>query len=161
MGCHTWFYKKINPQPTYSEVKENVINKFKKEIDFTNRLIVGDIDKDLLEAYPEWTPEYGYKYKSILGRQLQFIEKDLCYTALYNRYNSGGLTININNILYIETEYHDLFRKYKYPDDILFSLKETLEYIERYKEEITIYENTFKRLEQFWDEYPDGLICFG
>jgi hypothetical protein len=164
MGCHTWFYKKIAPQPTYNEVKENVLKHLKKNIDFYDRMIIGDIDADLLEAYPEWTAEYGIKYKSILERQIKFVEKDLCYNALYNRYNSditSKLTININGILYIETDYHDVFRKYNYPTDKLFSLKETLEYIEKYKDEIYIYEDTFEILEQFWLEYPDGVIKFG
>ena len=58
MGCHTWFYKKAN-QPTLEEIKILLMKKNNREIDFAKRMQAGKINKDLLEAYPEWTPEYG------------------------------------------------------------------------------------------------------
>lgn len=160
MGCHTWFYKKINP--SYNEVKENVLTQLNKSLQFYNKIIDGSLDADLMEAYPEWTPEYGIKRKQIIERQIQIVTKDLCKNAIYNRYTSNNnLTVYVNGSLYEETDYHDLFRKYKYPEDHLYSLQETLDYIQKYKDEITIYEWTFTKLEQFWNQHPDGLIQFG
>jgi hypothetical protein len=160
MGCHTWFYKKINH--SYNEVKENVINKLNKSLQFYDRMCDGLLDPDLMEAYPEWTPKYGFKYKSIIERQIQIVTKDLCKRAIYNRYTSNNnLTVYVNGNLYEETDYHDIFRKYNYPEDHLYSLQETLDYIQKYKDEITIYDWTFNRLEQFWNQHPNGLIKFG
>ena len=164
MGCHTWFYAKIEPQPTYEEVKQNVINHLEEKIDFYNEVVNGNLDSEFLEVYPELTPEFGLKYKSIYERKLQFVKKDLCKKAVYNNYrlSEDVLIINVNGTLYQDIdEYHDLFRKYKYPEDMLFSLKETLEYIEKYKDEIIIYEDTYSMLEEFWEEYPNGMIRFG
>ena len=64
--------------------------------------------------------------------------------------------------LYIDdTGFHDVFRKYGYPDDKLFSLDETLSYINNPENNCEIYENTIERLKEFWNKYPDGMIMFG
>lgn len=160
MGCHTWFYKKINPQPTYEEVKENVLNQFYIELDFYNNTLNGcDIDEELLSVYPEFTTEYYIKAKAITERQIAFIKKDLCKKAIYDRYSC--LRLNIDSVLYVNCEYHDLFRKYTFSEDKLFSLEETLNYIEKYKDEISLFEDTFELLKEFWNKYPDGVIDFG
>ena len=54
-----------------------------------------------------------------------------------------------------------MFRKYGYPQDKLFSLEETLAYINNPENECVINDNTFKWLEEFWAKYPDGMIDFG
>lgn len=65
-------------------------------------------------------------------------------------------------------EYHDTFRVWGYPNDKLYSYKDTLDFIEKfekkndYKIELLLNEKTRKTyLEEFWNQYPDGAIDFG
>jgi len=91
------------------------------------------------------------------------VENNFCQIAVWNHQNDKYLTEYIEGKgLYIEdTGFHDVFRKYGYPENKLFSLKETLEYINNPENNCTIYENTIERLEDFWINYPDGFIEFG
>ena len=54
-----------------------------------------------------------------------------------------------------------MFRKYGYPDDKLFSLKETLDYINNPLNKCITNDKTFEWLDEFWNKYPDGMIEFG
>jgi len=56
---------------------------------------------------------------------------------------------------------HDVFRIAGFPNNYLLSLEETLAFIEKNKEIITLGENWEERLRAFWSEYPDGVIEFG
>ena len=53
--------------------------------------------------------------------------------------------------------YHDLFRIGNYPDDVLLSEKETIDFIDKHK----IEKVNWVALKEFWQVYPDGMICFG
>ena len=77
-----------------------------------------------------------------------------------------------NNTIYEEAEYHDIFRVGGYDRNILTSLDESLEYLK--KKDITEYEKLFttfvsteyewcglKKVQEFWNKYPDGIIIFG
>ena len=87
MGCHTWFYKKL--EISFEEVKKSVIKRIEKEIEFNNDLIYNrdNIVSDLLEAYPEWTVETGIYWKSIFERQLRMIKSGFCEKAICNKYS--------------------------------------------------------------------------
>lgn len=167
MGCHTWFYKKTDTASD-DEIKKIMLERCGNEIDFLDRLINKreSIDKDLLEGYPEWTPEWAENQKPfwldlIESTKNNTITKD----ELYDYYSSwsDGLTVYVDGKgFYVECgDFHDEFRKYGYPDDKLFSLRETLDYINNPQNECTVYENTIERLNEFWETYPDGLIEFG
>lgn len=54
-------------------------------------------------------------------------------------------------------DYHDAFRIGGYPDDILLSLNETIEFIKKHK----IEKVDWDYLKEFWCVYPDGMIRFG
>lgn len=56
-------------------------------------------------------------------------------------------------------EFHDVFRVKNYPEDILTSLNQTLNFINN--NECEIFEDTHDKLKEFWDKYPNGLIYFG
>lgn len=174
MGCHTWFYKKI--EVDHETVKANVADLYKREIDLYDRMISrrDEIDAELLEAYPEWTVEYGIKQKAIYERKLKNINCDLCKAAMYRRYKHGNdLTMYVEGKGFYITNNdlpHDTFRRGNYPDDRLFSLEETLKYLEDNDSIIYYYDNTerekskteaIERLKKFWNEYPDGMIEFG
>lgn len=57
--------------------------------------------------------------------------------------------------------YHDLFRKSGYPETVLYSLEETLEYINDDKNECEVFDFTEEELVKFWAECPNGSIDFG
>jgi hypothetical protein len=181
MGCHTWFYKKI--EVTEDQVREDVTKYLKREIDFYDRLVNNrdGIDKDLLETYPEWTKEYGLYHKPIYERRLRIIEKGLCKLAMYYKYKStklGGVYHFDKHTctMYVSTDSlpHDTFRRGGYPEDKLLSLEDTLKYLEDNDDIIyytsTIFDKTdrnilkdksIERLKKFWNEYPEGMIDFG
>lgn len=172
MGCHTWFYKKVDVN--YEEVKAEVIYHYEEEISLLDKMINDreSLDKDILDAYPEFTIEYGLKNKPIAERKLSIIRKNLCKEAVCRRYrHDDKLTDYVTGKgFYITTDdlYHDLFRIGNYPVDKLFSLEETLDFIEKNKDKIhsfyfnKIQNKDFKQqLEDFWQKYPDGMIDFG
>ena len=80
-----------------------------------------------------------------------------------------------------DAEYYDLFRTSKrnedntYTDDVIFSRKECFEWINKL-ENLVSFKNTvfetdetekinreysIKKLNEFWDKYPNGVIYFG
>lgn len=87
------------------------------------------------------------------------VSNNLCQKAVWNYQDDEEITEFIDNKgLYIaDTGFHDVFRKYDYPNDILFSLDESLEYINS----CDVFEDTVGRLKEFWSKYPNGMINFG
>ena len=165
MGCHTWFYRKLNPQPTYQMVKQDVLDMFEKNRELYVQMIDGTLDEDLKEAYPEWDMETGLKVLPIIERTIHMVEGGFCKVAVCNRYvHEDLLTVFVNENFYV-SDYnlpHDLFRIGKYPKNRLFSLSETMEFIEKNKENVYFYIDDFENhLNKFWSENPDGMIEFG
>jgi len=170
MGCHTWFAKKIDV--SHEEVKSYMVSRLQKNVDFYERLISDrqSIDADLLEAYPEWTVEFGQKYKEISLRQLRMISKDLCQLAMYHSYvHEDCLTYFVEGIgFYVSSKDmpHDIFRIGGYPLDVLYSLQETLDFIERNSDKTKHHVYWFcddwqQRLKDFWEKFPEAQIHFG
>jgi len=160
MGCHTWFYKKIDV--SYEEAKRYVISSYEKEIELLNK----------------WTVEHGLKYKPIYERKLQLVKSDRCKVAVCNRYEHvDGVTYYVKDKGFFVSSDElpsNLFRIGNYPEDKLFSLDETLKFIEDNKDKVYFTSTIFDKrdvdllkqeaiikLESFWNEYPDGMINFG
>lgn len=181
MGCHTWFYKK-SKTPTTEEMKSVVKDHCERELEFLEKLIHRreEIDQDLLEAYPEWTPEYAIENKARWENLLAFSNgepidltifgkfffeenytEDSLLENLYSSWSGNLMTYVKGKGFYETTDFHDVFRKYRYPDDQLFSLEETLAYINNPENGCSTYENTTEMLKRFWEEHPDGMINFG
>lgn len=155
MGCHTWFYKKVK------DVNRNILI------------------EDIIEKINELIPEYENEPDPADQGFLVYIKslKDLLEEAINNHevmsdeeveeyYHDiiGGVIHIHNNALYSEKDvkYHDVFRKYGYPDDVLTSYEETIAYIEDPENEVmNIQPNYKEQLKQFWNEFPDGIITFG
>lgn len=109
----------------------------------------------------------------------RFVEKDIYKTAgkvdLYNYIlkneffqefdleNGSYKYCKRNNAIYINSNElpYDLFRIGGYPKNQLLSLKETMKFLEDNKDKIRIFYGTTEKLENFWKQYPDGMICFG
>jgi hypothetical protein len=166
MGCHTWFYKKIDTPP-YEEMKKFVIDTYNRSINDLTRWIDNPTDVEYLEmyeAYPEWTIEFITAWRDTDTRRVRMIEAGLCKEKVMNKFCMYGdkLTEFYKGNLYDDVDgYHDVFRKYGYPEDRLFSLEETLEYINDPKNDCDVYDKTNELLTKFWTEYPDGMITFG
>ncbi len=168
MGCHTWFYKKINPQPTWELVKENNKSRLLNEIHICQQMIDGTLEQEVIDDFPEWTKEYGEKCmikpKKELDELLDENSKRLKFCYAYEHFKTGtGHSIFIKDKgFYVTSNFlpHDLFR---IRDNLnnLFSLKETLDFMDKNKEIITTYDYTIDRLTKFWEENPDGVINFG
>ena len=99
-----------------------------------------------------------------------------CHTWFYKRgYKSekdNPIRRRINGYWYIEETkrptvlktqngeveyYHDLFRIEGYPNVILFSENQTIDFIKENK----IKNVDWSSLKEFWKVYPDGIILFG
>ena len=171
MGCHTWFYKKINI--TYEEVLSSVILSFEKNIEWWNEFIKdkeSDYIIDLIKSYPYINDTHAARQIEISYRKIRMIKAGYCKEAVCEKYTNVCANINIARyikgkgmFIAINTQ-HDVFRKYGYPDDTLFSYDETIKYIGDPVNECQLYTSLYKtkkQLKKFWDKYPDGMIDFG
>ena len=68
--------------------------------------------------------------------------------------NSIELPFEHQGQLYHEVGYHDMFRVPDYPDTVLTTRECTLRYVANLDADLD-------RINQFWDDHPDGLINFG
>ena len=158
MGCHTWFYRKI--ERTQEEAKQSCLRGLRKS-EKLNLNILANRNYNGLD-WSDWTESELIKCDSYLKRQIRMVENNFCQRAVWNHQNDENLTEYIDGKgFYMETGFHDIFRKYGYPEDKLFSLQETLNYINNPENGCTVYEHTIERLKEFWNKYPDGMIDFG
>ena len=172
MGCHTWFYRKV--ERSYQEAKKIWIETQLNNMETWKRSLIDNSDsefsKELLEAYPEWTLEYCIHSLKVSERRLRMVEAGLCQKAVMNKQPDSVSIFIEGKGFYVEDSEndkmpHDLFRIYGYPTEKLFSLEETISFIEKYKSEhpdqICLYDYSIDKLVDFWKKYPDGMIDFG
>lgn len=169
MGCHTWFYKKEDL--SYGNAKLAIIKKWKKDIEKYQKWIDNPYNSEyikLLKYYPDFDIPSLIKYVEILKRQLKFIEGGYCKVAVMNKYCdfiSKRVSRYVDGVGYFVEidDFHDVFRIGNYPNDELFSMQKTLDFIEKNKDKVYFHdeEGWKNRLEEFWTKYPDGMIDFG
>ena len=171
MGCHTWFYRKLNVEE--EEILPAVIELFEDNIKFWNNYLydknsLGDYLEVIQETYPEIDDEYAKKSITICERKIRMITNGLCKEAVRNKYCESLKSVTRymtgKGFFISQGTTHDVFRKYGYPEDTLFSYEETINYIEDIKNECHLYitlEETKEKLKNFWDMHPDGMIDFG
>lgn len=168
MGCHTWFYKKVDyPVDT---IKDKAVKYLQEEIDSCKFYI----EQDFTDGYViKEDFENSLKYHQ---RVLDWVNKGWINEAAAKivSFLDGVTYSNNTKCFYKDANYHDIFRRGGYPDHELHSLEETLQYLEKYDGEIsyqsTIFDETpreelknraIERLKEFWEKYPDGMIDFG
>jgi len=162
MGCHTWFYKKIDR--SVEEARKIAINTLYKYIKLCENIIAdknyNDRDWNDFDKHGNTNDDVRKQEILISERKIRIIEKGLCNVAVYNMEQESNVLIEDN--FYIESDFHDIFRKSGYPDITLYSLDETLSYIEDPNNNC-YYEGepAIKALKEFWSEHPDGIIQFG
>lgn len=172
MGCHTWFYKKV--EVSYEDAKLQLIKSLDKNIKILERWVQNPNDKRFLmirDDHPYYTLEYTKNQLDIYERKKRIVEKGLCKEAVLNKYSDCSFEV----FRYIKGKGHyksldlcDIFRIGNYPPDTLFSLQETLDFIEKNKDKVYYYhfndvqnKDWKQQLEEFWKKYPDGMIDFG
>ena len=184
MGCHTWLYEKIDPQPTYEDVKNWVINDIKETLEIwkspkfqnSNRY---DLSQEEISREIE-----------LSSRELRMIEKGYLKSGIYLKYrHNNSLTKFYKGQLYQRIEYTPfLFRVFSYQTNILTTYQEaekfileTLETLEcsmrascPFKKQNVILlasedgdENSLdprlslERTREFFKIHPNGMIRFG
>ena len=170
MGCHTWFSKKVDR--SIVEARKLWIDKRKKWIKEWQSItyyILCDENGVFMMAHPynDYRHHAGLSQEEcvhllkVYKRQLRVVQKGLCNVAVMNDqpehsyYIPGkGFFVNLENI-------HDAFRIGDYPEDWLYSREECMSFIEKNKDKIGFYDNTYVLLDEFWTKYPDGCIHFG
>lgn len=195
MGCHTWFYRKI--ERTQEEANESCLRLLKTARNCHWKIFRRPTSYRGIDWTEDnyTTKETSLNHINVLNRQIKAIHNGNYQRAVWNKQGDDDLTQYVDGRgLYIEdTGFHDAFRRGGYPEDMLFSLEETLKYMEdndsiitysyfvREKPEIPcinglvdgekpVYyevereENkllAIERLHEFWEKFPEGMICFG
>ena len=159
MGCHTWHYRKL--ERTQEEAKQSCLAALKRGRNLCWKIYNNPTNYRGINW--KTTKKEQFYHIKIYNRKIKAVCNNYYQKAIWNNQNDKGLTIYVDGKgLYIaDTGFHDSFRKYGYPDNMLFSLEETLKYIDDKNNSCETYENTFKRLKEFWNKYPEGLIEFG
>ena len=146
MGCHTWFFKKV--ERSIEEARELYLTKSEKIIKTWKT--IEKIPSDV------WTPESIAWNIKVLERQMKVVEKELCDAAVMNK-QPGDSSCYIKGKGFYIQDYslpHDLFRVGGYPEDRLFSLEDTMFFIEN--NDIQRYDSV--GITDFWERFPDGMI---
>lgn len=168
MGCHTWFSDKIKVQPTFEDVKKDVIDHYITERGYYERHVNGNLLPDEIDLFSEASLESSEQIIIDINHYIDDVMREYDVDDIMEQYAFvKSLDFCRRNHLFYRSirNFHDVFRIGGYPEDELLSMDETLEFIEnninsidfgnRNREMATI------RLEEFWREYPDGRIDFG
>ena len=124
MGCHTWTFNRIDPQPSYEEVKNWVIE---NEINSNIRIFS---KKNASNFYPDLSKERCDFYLKVLNRQKRMIESGYCKEAVCDRYDHNDkYTLYHNGYFYEEVGNDFLFRVFDYQEDILTSYEQAEKFI--------------------------------
>lgn len=186
MGCHSWFYKKVNPQPT----REDKINQFIeqstewcKELEkalANNGFDWEDEDKwypfkskdkvqENLEKY-KWMIDNAHHYedyadfesvddKTLSKEEQLYLDVEDWQAPSEDGDGYDSLTTHINGVYYSHVgKYYDIFRYNNY-DTYVSSEDEMLDLLT--SNNICISDDVKSKLKEFWTLYPDGLIYFG
>lgn len=160
MGSHTWFYNKNNR--TLEEAKDLYVKNLEKDTEFIKNILKDDNygGYDWKEYYEEMNID---NYEDFLNDQLKSNRNkinninDLSEEQIYKSQTETSIYVNGKFYTMVE-DFHDLFRT-NYNNTKLFSLEETLKFIK--ENNCSVYDYTEKRLKEFWNKYPNGVIDFG
>lgn len=164
MGCHTLFYKPY--KISLEEAKTLLLEQYKQDITYYSSESTDDAIIETVKA---------------LRRGIILLENDLLpeediWEDLLKLPNGQYAHYVKGKGMFAEADYHDVFRVWYYPDIELFSFNETIEFINTRlsisRDKVYFADNlnshkrndkkyALKRLRQFWEEYPNGMICFG
>lgn len=107
-----------------------------------------------------------YLKRAEINKRMEMLKWDAEYdTVEYDRLFDEAFNLRLKN----KTEYHDLFRTTKltndgyYTDDVIYSREDCFKWINNPNNKVyfTDVELAVRKLNEFWDEYPNGVIEFG
>lgn len=188
MGCHTWFYKKVNPQPTREDKINQFIERTGERCKNLETVLANDgfdwededkwypygnraaVEKRLSEY--KWMLENVEHYDDSIKSNASSYIRDYFYDTVEDwkapiDEDSRICGINtkydkttcVNGIYYSSVHrYNDIFRYHNY-DTVIFSEDEMWKLIN--DNNINIDDEVKKELKEFWTLFPDGMIYFG
>jgi hypothetical protein len=176
LGCHTWF--KVKSKHSLEDLREIWLNKQKEWIDkWDNYKENPDCKERQVDGiFGNLSQEQFDWYSKVHKRQFDFVKKKIIKSDfvhhLYKDLEDEKLFEYHNGILYSDNGNlpHDIFRIGDYPEDKLFSLEDTLGFIEKNREKIyygtassqaQAEEEAIKLLKDFWVKNPIAMIDFG
>lgn len=157
MSCHTWCARKT--ERSIEVARKMFIYEMKKSIELWKELV--DNPNDELRIVHNWSQDHVEHWLKVYERQLRMVEAGLCNVAVMNKQPDHSYYIPGKGLFIDCPEYGNQFRIRNYPTDELFSKDECLQFIERNKDKIEFCDDTYDRLDEFWDLYPDGYMHFG
>lgn len=158
MGCHTWCYKKV--ERTIEEarniwIKEQIL----RIAEWTE---IAENINHKYRIHRGYDQEFCNNQLLIFKRQLLMVQKGFCNLAVWNNQPEFSMYVE-NKGFFVEEGTRNPFRISGYPNDLLFSYDECMEYISKYEKEkntkIEFLDNK-KSLIKFWENNPNGMICF-
>ena len=183
MGCHTWFYKLLEKQPTKEEKIHSFIKHSSEFCDKCKEALKngGFIYNNKKDWYPFDSEEEVSEHINMLNWMIENAPK---YEEFKSNYDSidwnSDIPLTKEQQLYIDVEnytldnamvishagkyyenlsnYTDVFRYHEY-GKILTSKEETYELLESnncWKDD-----KTYEYVNEFWEKYPDGIIELG
>ena len=189
MGCHSWFYKKVNPQPT----REDKINQFIeqstewcKELEkalANNGFGWGDEDdedkwfpfesKDATQENLEknkWMISNAHHYedyanfesaddKTLSKEEQLYLDVEDWQAPSEDGNGFDTLTMHINGVYYSHVGKYYDIFRYNNYDTYVSSEDEMWNLIT--SNNIYISDDVKSKLKEFWSLYPDGVIYFG
>lgn len=183
MGCHTWFYKKMEKQPSYEKCKNAVLLSCKENIKYLEHLKKGlahieeldEYDKDCIRVN-KYTPKKVKFEIKVWKRKIEKINQDKCPEAVKKRYphlayvyENTGLIVYHKGIFYWqggnkEEEKklpHNIFRIHNFPLDKLTSYEEFENFYNTHDCFPPDDNDVRSKMMEFWEKYPDGMVDFG
>jgi hypothetical protein len=103
---------------------------------------------------------------AIVRRQIRMVRKGLCQKAVWNHQKSSRTNTYVGGIYFEAADgYHDGFRVYDFKitkEVYLYSYAAVVAFLETLPEQKKwVGEDSMAFVQQFFEQYPDGMICFG
>lgn len=163
MGCHTWFYRKENR--TIEQARDMFIESCKEVINTFNEVLENKDGKyDSFKERGDFSVDSLSHDINKLQRHIRMVEKGLCNVAVMNHQPESCKYIQDKGLFITDDSLpHDVFRIGGYPENKLFSMQDTLDFMESNKYKINMDNKIecLERLKLFWKQNPDGMINFG
>ncbi len=155
MSWTVYFY--IPLERTQEEARLNCLEKLNQLLESSKSITFEKpfylMDRSLL------TPAIKENWIKVFERQIRMVEKGFCSKAIWNNQLEDYEIDTIDDKHYIvSSEYSNSFRIWKCPSEIFTSYESIKDYIEENIEKIYLYKDSFKKLEEFFNKYPNGFI---
>lgn len=188
MGCHTWYYKHYEVDASFEEIQRGVLTYYEDGL-----IEMTDPTHEYYWIYEDYGEQRLKDTIAIQERTIRRIKNGYCKEAVRNRYtfvledierskfkgtdaHKASLFFYSKGKYYkdIDSEFTNGFRVFGYPETILRSYKETIDFIlnndkvyfrnsilESSEEVLYNRHRAVNRIKEFWDKYPKGIIRFG